>query len=117
MLKSFIKLNYDFTQKRIYFNAWKDYVFAKNDFMISIKAFEDQVLKRKLAEFYLKWVYRASRHKVEREMLEKAQRFGKHILSLTYFGKYLAIFRRKRIETMKRDEKMRLMKLELDKRK
>jgi hypothetical protein len=111
-IKKYLKSNYDFTQIRIYFNAWKEYVFAKNDFMLSVQNFDDKVLKRKLADFLLKWVGRVSRQKVEHELSDKADRFNEKNLAMTYFRKYYAAFRRTRINRKINDEKITLIRQE-----
>jgi hypothetical protein len=82
--------------------------------MLSMQKFGDKVIKRKLADFLLKWVGRVSRQKVEHELSDKAQRFNQNIMSASYFRKYYAAFQKKKMNRLINDEKITLIRQESD---
>ena len=101
-------------QKKLYFKAWKEYVFAKNNFMKAVQAFEGRLLKENLTFCFLFWSERATRIKNERQLLLKALELRNSRLVAYIFRKYLSLYQTKRQQVIAEEEKIRSLRTKVN---
>lgn len=89
-------------------------MFAKNNFMIAMKDFEERVARRKISVYLINWADRASKNRFLGKQLAKVQVLRKAIALASSFAKYMAAFRRRRLENIEKEKRIRLFRSELN---